>query len=283
MIELSSVCNARCGFCTHHNMPRAKRIMDDGLFELIVNRIHEEQIQPTLIDLFAVGEPLADHALPQRIERLKAEFPQTPVRIISNFALANQKVIDDLLLAGLDRIQISLNAASKDAHRSIMGLDYEKTVLNIEKLLERRSALGKNLLVALSFVICDQNRDEVKEFKARWSRKVDRIIFQRMVDWGGAINIKDPYRDAPYPCHELFERIAILSNGEYALCCQDHLGIVEANVRVTPILEAFSSEYFENIRRVHLDGDPALVRMCENCMGIHSSGTNWLLLPAPLL
>lgn len=138
MIELSSVCNARCVFCPHPTMEREKRIMDDDLFELIVSRITEERIKPTLIDLFNVGEPLLDRSIAQRVRKIKAEFPSAAVRIVTNFALATPGMIDELLASGLDEIQISLNAASRDGHRAIMGLDYDKTVRNLETLLEKR-------------------------------------------------------------------------------------------------------------------------------------------------
>lgn len=281
MIELSSVCNARCFFCPHPTMEREKRIMEDDLFELIISRTLEENINPTLIDLFGVGEPLTDRRLPDRIRRLKSVFPSSRVRITSNFALATPERIDELLDSGLDKIQISLNAATKESHREIMGLDYEKTVRNVETLLASRKAKKSSLHVTLSFVICEQNRSQADDFLRTWRRKVDRIQFQRAVDWGGAVAIQGPYQDSPYPCMDLFERIVILSNGDFSLCCQDHMGIVKSNVRNTPILSAFNSGVFKDMRKVHLEGDISQSQMCRNCFGVHSNGTNWLLAETP--
>ena len=276
MIELSSVCNARCFFCPHPTMEREKRIMEDDLFELIISRTLAENIKPTLIDLFGVGEPLTDRHLPNRIQRLKSVFPSSGVRITSNFALATPEKIDELLDSGLDMIQISLNAAKKESHLEIMGLDYEKTIRNVEMLLAGRKAKKSSLYVALSFVICEQNRSQADEFSRTWRQKVDRILFQRAVDWGGAIAVQGPYQDSPYPCKDLFERIVILSNGDFSLCCQDHLGVVKSNVRDTPILSAFNSKVFADMRKMHLDGDISRLQMCRNCFGVHSNGTNWL-------
>jgi pyruvate-formate lyase-activating enzyme len=282
MIELSSVCNARCVFCPHPTMEREKRIMGDDLFELIICRIIEEGIKPALIDLFNVGEPLADRSLFQRIRRLKAAFPSAKVAIITNFALATPGIIDELLASGLDSIQISLNAASRDSHREIMGLDYDKTVRNVEMLLERRLATKSPLYVKLSFVLCRQNRGETMDFMRTWKNKVDSISFQRAIDWGGAVDIRSPYVGSPYPCNDLFERIVILSNGEFALCCQDHRGLIGSNVRDTSILAAFYSKPFEEVREVHLKGDISSLQMCRHCFGVYSNGTNWLLRNAPV-
>ena len=281
MIELSSVCNARCVFCPHPTMEREKRIMDDDLFELIVSRIIEEKIRPTLIDLFNVGEPLTDRSLFQRIRRLKAAFPSAKVAMTTNFALATPGIIDELLASGLDSIQISLNAASRESHREIMGLDYDKTVRNIEMLLERRKATKSPLYVKLSFVVCEQNRSQTRDFMQTWKNKVDCVWFQRAIGWGGAVDIRSPFTGSPYPCNDLFERIVILSNGEFALCCQDYRGLIRSNVRDTPILAAFQSKPFEKIREVHLKGDISSLQMCRHCFGVYSYGTNWLLRDAP--
>jgi pyruvate-formate lyase-activating enzyme len=283
MIELSSVCNARCVFCPHPTMQREKRIMDDDLFEQIVSRIIEEKIRPTRIDLFNVGEPLTDRSLFQRIRRLKEAFPSALVAMTTNFALATPAIIEELLASGLDRIQISLNAASRDSHREIMGLDYDKTVRNIEMLIERRRARKSPLYVMLSFVLCEQNRSQARDFMRTWEDKVDCVWFQRAIDWGGAVDISSPYTGSPYPCNDLFERIVILSNGEFALCCQDYSGLIRSNVRDTPILAAFHSKPFEEIREVHLKGDIRSLQMCRDCFGVYSNGTNWLLRSAPAL
>jgi len=281
MIELSSVCNARCVFCPHPTMEREKRVMDDDLFELIVSRIIEENIRPTLIDLFSVGEPLTDRSLFQRIRRLKAAFPSAKVAITTNFALATPRIVDEVLASGLDRIQISLNAASRDSHREIMGLDYDKTVRNVELLLERRQAAKSPLYVMLSLVLCEQNRRQTRDFVRIWEKKVDCVRFQRAIDWEGAVDVKNPYTGSPYPCNDLFERIAILSNGEFALCCKDFRGIIGSNVRDTSILAAFHSRPFEKIREVHLSGDIRSLQMCRDCFGVYSNGTDWLLREAP--
>jgi hypothetical protein len=283
MIELSSLCNARCVFYPHPTMEREKRIMDDGLFELIVARIIEEKIRPTRIDLFNVGEPLTDRSLFQRIRKLKAAFPSANVAMTTNFALASPRTIDELLASGLDRIQISLNAASRDSHREIMGLDYDKTVRNIEMLLERRQAAKSPLYVMLSFVLCKQNHSQARDFMQTWEKKVDCVWFQRAVDWGGAVDIRNPYTGSPYPCNDLFERIVILSNGEFALCCQDYGGLIGLNARDASILAAFHSKPFAEIREVHLKGDICSLKMCRDCFGVYSNGTNWMLRDAPAL
>ena len=278
MIELSSVCNARCIFCPHAGMKRKKQLMGPEVFETVVRRLQDERICPPVIDLFDVGEPLLDRDLFNKVRRLRLTFPLASLRITSNFAVADDKAIEELLNCGLDSIHISLNAASDSTYRKLMGLNYERTTTNIEKLLQRRTETKSHLNVMLSMVICTENSGERAKFVKRWKRQVDSIRIQRAVDWGGAIDIDPPY--APemqlYPCNDLFERIVILSNGEIAICCQDHEGSVGANVQERPILGTFHSQVFKEFRAKHLSGVPGSIPLCRNCFAIHSNGANWL-------
>ena len=279
MIELSSVCNARCVFCPHSGMKREKRLMGDDLFDLVVNRVLEDGIQPPTIDLFNVGEPLTDRKLFVKVRKLKSLWPDAKVRITTNLSLATDSTIDEMLASGLDSVHISLNADSEDSYFRIMGLNYQTAVRNIDTLLEKRAAIKSPLNVMLSMVLCTENRGDEGAFVKRWSKKVDSICLQRAVDWGGGVVVGDPYRCPSkqlYPCNDLFERITILSNGEVALCCQDYQGIIHSNVREHSILEIFVSRTFEAFRENHLRGEIASLKMCRNCFAVHSNGANWL-------
>jgi uncharacterized Fe-S cluster-containing radical SAM superfamily protein len=277
MLELSSICNARCLFCPYSNMKREKRVMSDELFDVIVSRLLEERIFPPKIDLFDVGEPLVDRNLFSRARRLRVLFPAAQICLTSNFGLATPAMIDEIVSCGLNSIRISLNAASPDTYHEIMGLDYRKTVRNIEMLLEKRRSQKSSLSIILSMVICDQNQDQTRSFIRTWARRVDSVTLQRTHEWTGAVTVSPSYAPVRlYPCNDLFERITFLSNGELAICCTDSEGSVGKNVFDTPILEAFDSESFIRLRDVHLHGDISSLVGCRNCFGVHSNGGSWI-------
>jgi len=278
MIELSSVCNAKCTFCASLTMERKKTIMTDEVFETVLSRLQSDDIRPRWIDLFSTGEPLLDRALFARVERLKSVFPRSRVRITTNFAAATESAIDQILSCGLDSVFISLNACSPETYEKIMGLKYEKTIHNVNRLLEQRKARGSALKVLVSMVLCPENAGEEAAFVRMWKNRVDSVRLQRMADFGGKIDIRPSYRPdtSLYPCNDLFERIPILSNGEMALCCQDTEGIIQQNVRDHSLLDMFHSDKFNYYRGQHLSGEIAQLQMCRNCFGVHSNGANWL-------
>lgn len=283
LIETSSICNAKCTFCVYASEKRPKIIMSDEIFNLIIERIKQEGITPTIFDLFFLGEPLLDPKLFRRISILKENFPEVSVQITSNFSTANAEKIMQLLSCGLDEINISLNAASPETYEKAMGLDYNTTVANINNLIELRNQTNSNLKIQLSMVLCDINKSEELKFYKLWYKKVDSIRLQRMAEWSGHIQLglKSRYNlnKFQYPCKDLFERIPILSNGDYALCCQDSSGSTSLNITKTSILEAFSAPIYDNLRKIHLDGNIQNCSRCRKCFGVNSSGANWIFNP----
>ena len=223
MIETSSVCNASCVFCPNKKMERKQGVMSDEVFDVVVERLRRERIAPPLIDLFDVGEPLLDKSLFSRVRILKAAFPAAGVRTTTNFSLADERVVGEVLSSGLDSIHISLNASNRESYERIMGLHWDRTLRNVDDLIERRNASKSPLKIVLRMVLCQDNPKEERAFVRKWSGKVDSLLLQRAVDWGGNVEVASPYPTSMrlYPCNDLFERIVILSSGDMALCCQD--------------------------------------------------------------
>lgn len=283
MIETASICNAKCSFCIYQSSSRAKIIMSDDTFNLIVKRIKDEKITPTIFDLFLLGEPLIDPNLFKRITTLKNNFPESSVRITSNFALASPEIIEQIFSSGLDGINISLNAASSDSYKKIMGIDYDTTVQNINALIDMKNKKQSRLEIQISFVLCKENYKESNKFRRLWKYKVNSLRFQRMHEWSGRKLIGSDSKYSTnkylYPCNDLFERIPILSNGDYSLCCADSTGLTDININATPILDAFSSSAYNNLRQIHLNGKINNCSMCNKCMGVNSNGANWLFAP----
>jgi Radical SAM superfamily/Iron-sulfur cluster-binding domain len=278
MIELSSVCNARCTFCPSSTLERKKQIMTDQVFEAVLSRLQSDGIKPPVIDLSTVGEPLLDRSLFARIQRLKVVFPESRIRFTSNLAAVTENHIAQILSCGLDSIHISLNASTPGTYAKIMGLKFETTMRNVERLLQQRKATGSSLNVLVSMVLCPENTGEEGEFVRMWKGKVDSVRLQRVVDWGGEVDIRSSYLPGTplFPCIELFKRIVILSNGDVALCCQDAEGIIQQNACDQSPLNIFHSSKFQQYRGQHLRGEIAQLRMCRNCFAVHSNGANWM-------
>ena len=281
MIETTSVCNAKCVFCVYPTMKRKHAAMSDETFSTIVERIKTEDITPLCFDLFMIGEPFLDKKIFERIRILKTTFPNAKVNITSNFSSVDKDVIDQLIASKTDFVNISLNASDGRKYKAVMGLDYEKTVENVKLLIAERDRNKSDLRIGVSMVVYDDtSMKDVWKFFAKWAFKTDTLRFQRAATWGSKVKVKKlmsrmSFKNL-YPCNELFERFPILSNGDFALCCQDAEGIVKLNVHETPVLTAWHSAVFEKMREINLGDELRSSDMCKDCFATNSNGANWL-------
>jgi MoaA/NifB/PqqE/SkfB family radical SAM enzyme len=238
--------------------------MSKEVFEKIIYRIKQENIAVSEFILHINGEPLIDAELFQRIKKLKHEFPNSRVRFTTNFALANEKIIDEIFESGLDGIMCSLNSVNAMTYNEIMGLDYQHTLDNINKLLCKKEENNSNLEIGLSIVSNQDNKEETEKFKELYKDKVD-IRVMKLGSWVDKEQHEHIYvHNREGICSILYRTVNILSNGDFALCCFDAEGIVGKNIMDCTIEEAWSSRVFSEIRQWHLHKGRTNER-CINC------------------
>ena len=252
-IETTSYCNARCEFCPNYSLKRTKNFMSDEVFSKIIERIKEEKINVSTFILHLNGEPLTDKKIFERIKYIRSEFAEDiKIRFTSNFSLANDQVIKEIFESGLDEITCSLNAINEKDYKDITGLDYKKTIENINKLLDYKKNENRKLDITFSIVKTPNNTREVERFKELYSDKV-KVRVMEVGNWVNAEakreNVK---RSRDEICPILYRTINILSNGDYALCCFDAEGIVGGNVMDMSIETAWKMEIFKRIRDRHI-------------------------------
>lgn len=262
-IETTSFCNARCVFCPNTSLKREKNIMTDAVFEKIMERVKQEGLSISTFILHLNGEPFTDPKLFTRIKTLKTEFPESKIRFTTNFSLANDAIIEQIFDSGLDEIVCSVNSIDAEKYREIMGLDYERTIDNIQRLLKRRQELGSSLDITLSIVAAQEDAQEIEKFKERWNGiKVRVMKLGQWVDKEAPANIYTHSREGICPAP--YTTIHILSNGDYAFCSFDAEGIVGRNVMDTSIKDAWTSQLFAETRSWHL-GHGRTNKECANC------------------
>ena len=275
-IETSNLCNAKCTFCPHPIMKRKKEVMSDQVFNKIIEQIKKAGIKPYSFGMNGFGEPLTDKKIFDRINTIKKEFPGTPVKFHTNFGLANDEVIKSIFSSHIDEINISFNGYNKAAYESIMGIDYDKTLDNVMKLIEMKKNVNSNLKIRISLAMETLNLADVDLFVEKWSKLVDSVTVNKISSWGGAIKTatNNVFR-TEFPCLTLWNTIPILVNGDVGLCCaayenKHNLG----NILKTDLMSIFYSEKFETIRKAHLKGKRKSIPVCDQCY-LGSNGIEW--------
>ena len=259
-IESTNICNAKCVFCPRDEMHRRQGVMSVDLFRKVVDECVELGI--THVRMHNYGEALIDRRLVEKVRYAKEKGIQE-VGMISNGSLITDAVARGMIEAGLDAINISVDASGKDVFEATrIGLNYDKVIANIERLLRIREELGRRRpKVILSFVRQHNSADE-QAFIEHWKQIADKIHITDLHNWAGTLNRES---DVNYPCYRPWLTFTVLWDGRVSLCCADFDGrTVLGDLNAATIREIWNSEPYLNARRMHLEsGGPEICRSCD--------------------
>ena len=259
-IESTNICNARCVFCPRDQMHRRQGVMDEALFRKVVDDCAALGIRH--VRLHNYGEPFVDRHLTDKIAYAKQKGI-AEVGVISNGSLIDEQAARGVIEAGLDAINISVDASGREVfERTRIGLEYDKVIANIERLVRIRAELGRtHPKLILSFVRQD-NSDEERAFIDHWRMIADKIHITDLHNWAGTLN-RDS--DVRYPCYRQWLTFTVLWDGRVSLCCADFDGrVILGDMRTSNIRDIWESETYRQVRREHLEsGGPEICRACD--------------------
>jgi len=176
-IGINDPCNHKCVFCWDH--PPDERENDDtknrfGLarpgvmsleqFTKIVDDLY--QLGTRRIDLIGRGEPLLNRHALEMIRYVKARKMQ--LLLCSNASRLSEAIATGMVEAGLDRMNVSLNAGTPETYPHIHVTEtpenYRRVKRNLRFLADCKRAAGKDLpYVSLSFVVNSKNFFEISQ------------------------------------------------------------------------------------------------------------------------
>ena len=259
-IEATNICNAKCVFCPRDDMHRRQGIMSLELFKKIVDECAELGI--THVRMHNYGEAFVDRKLVEKVRYAKQKGIQE-VGMISNGSLITEPVARGMIDAGLDAINISVDAAGKEVFEATrIGLKYDKVIANIERLLRLRGESGKRRpKLILSFVRQNNSADE-QAFIEHWKSIADKIHVTDLHNWAGTLNTES---DVNFPCYRPWLTFTVLWDGRVSLCCADFDGkTILGDLNTHTIAEIWNAEPYRNARRQHLEsGGPDVCRACD--------------------
>ena len=226
VVNVSYICNAACIHCVHTIYPSSRKVVGEDVFvsdEIFKKLADECGHYNSYIRITGCGEPLLHANILNLIKYAKERGCRAS--IITNGSLLTDERVDFLLDCGIDGIEFSVDAATKDTYEKIRcGLSFEQLIKNISYLKERRDKVKASTNVIVSFVEEKANRHERHIAENFWvPRYADSIQFRVWLRYGKLKLTKDRRslmlnREAcPYP----FERINMDSQGGFHLYAYD--------------------------------------------------------------
>jgi radical SAM protein with 4Fe4S-binding SPASM domain len=208
------------------------------------------------------GEAFVDRQLVEKIGYAK-RIGIEEVGLISNGSLITEDVARGMIEAGLDAINISLDAAGKEVFETTrVGLKYDKVMAAIERILRIRAELGRTRpKLILSFVRQDNSAEE-QAFIERWRARADKVHVTDLHNWAGTLHTESAVN---FPCYRQWLTFTVLWDGRVSLCCADFDGReVLGDLRTSTIAEIWNNERYRAVRRAQLEhGGPSICQSCD--------------------
>jgi hypothetical protein len=259
-IESTNLCNAKCVFCPRDEMHRRQGVMEFDLFRKVVDECAALGI--THVRVHNYGEPFLDRGLVDKVRYAKSKGI-AEVGMISNGSLITEDLARGMIDAGLDAINISVDAAGKDVFESTrLHLSYDDVTSNIRTLARLRRESGKtHPKLILSFVRQHNSADE-EAFIREWTPIADKIHITDLHNWAGTLNDRT---EVNYPCYRLWLTLTVLWDGRVSMCCADFDGRhIFGDLRSQTIADVWNSPVYRAARRQHLEsGGPGICRSCD--------------------
>lgn len=284
-IETVFGCNARCPMCVIENpTDRVKGVMPLDTFKRIVDSLVPYRDQFEMFDLFALGEPLLDRHIFERVRYVKARGFRR-LAFSTNAQLLGIKQQQELLESGIDTVIFSLDGARKATHEAIRPrVTFERVVRNILSVIKRRDRGDYQTRFIVRFIRQPSNDAEWPRYKEFWESHIspergDIVTFYNMHSWAGGVATKKDLLGGNFDpeieraaCHHIFDNMTILADGSMPLCAEDILepqyGL--GNVIGQDPVEVFNSSRFNAIRDKHLAGEKNQLASCRECTILYS-------------
>lgn len=277
-------CNAKCVMCAIR-LPPTRKI---GAMSWEMSKKVFDEMAPYVdrmekLDLFALGEPLLDPFLYDRIRYAKSKGFKS-IGISTNADLFNEDRQRKLLEAGIDAVIISIDGIKKETHEEIRkNVKYERVVGNAQSFIKMRNDGNYPVRIVVRFIRQKRNADEWEAYKEFWKPKLskqrgDKLIVYDVNTMGGEFSSKEElvarlHMDIERrPCHMVFDRLIVLADGTVPLCCEDtpratyRLG----NVNETSPIDIYNNEAFTKIRETHREGNKNSMELCKECTLLYS-------------
>jgi radical SAM protein with 4Fe4S-binding SPASM domain len=271
ILMLTSVCNMECLHCPHPVWKQEEDYRPAFIeWDLVEKALQEiSQYKISVLRLTTQGEPLLDKRAVEVVRRAK-ELGIYPVDLTTNGLLLTPSISESLIDAGLDIIDVSLDAFTEEGYRRVRRNDnFQKIVGHVHELIRIRDEKKSSLRIMVSMIEQPETRDEMEAFQKYWSKRVDRVLIRTYYSHLGYVDSSKESFDKSiprYPCTQFWKRIMIDWEGNLKFCVDDwQKRSVVGNLRTHSIAGVWRGELYERYRKNQLAGNYEEPSICKDC------------------
>lgn len=272
-IEATSNCNLLCTMCPRTEMVKEGtfwkvKSFDYELYKKIIDEGTEKGLKSIKYNI--LGEPTLNTKLIDMIRYAK-EKGVVDVMFNTNATSLTEKKSKELIESGLDKLFFSFDSPYRDQYNEIrVGADFDKVLNNIKRFHEIRSEMKSvSPLTRISMVRMPQNEQAWQDFYDLFSPIVDHVAWIDYIEHTNT-RIEEHFdENNKFCCPQLWQRMFIHPDGVVNICCVDAGGARKIKIgkmdENTTVEELWTSAKYENIRKMHRDGNINNLSICKNC------------------
>jgi perosamine synthetase len=278
LMDVSEICNLSCVHCPHPEFKASehydRRVLDPALNDKLVEEVRAHGVGQTQYIRYASnGEPFTHPHLLKMLDTA-ARRSGVPVALTTNGTLLTAARAEAIVASGVALVDISIDAIAPDTYAAIrVGGKLHNVERNVQTLIDIARRHGSRTKVVVSFVEQPSNRHEAARFETVWrERGADRVVIRRLHSCSGAKETLAAERrvmvgsEERRPCLYPWERIGLNAAGQLFFCPSDWVhGSVIGDFRGMTVRDAWHGEFYQSLRRAHLENDYTGHAFCGQC------------------
>lgn len=285
-IDPSSVCNFRCKFCpcggaNKHvwSVDKKASTMPYELYRKIIDDLAQFPGRLKTLRLYKEGEPLVNRRLPDMIRYARTHDVADKIDFTTNGYLFDHDTALAVIDAGVDRINISIEALDAEGYEQISGvkLDYDAFLEKLGFLYRNRggchifmkiSDLGLGSYSEQDFYnmfdgLCDEIA--VEHVSSVWPEfEVDAELKRtnELDIYGEKMSDRTSVQVCPY----LFYSLCVNSDGTVSACLMDwNHKLIVGDTHRQSLAEIWNGPEMQELRMKHLNLNKGAFPACANC------------------
>lgn len=285
-IDPSSLCNFRCRFCPcggankeYWSRDKKTGILSYEMYRSVIDSLSDFPGKLKTLRLYKEGEPLCNKRLPDMIHYARKKDAAKRIDFTTNGYLFDRNTALAVMDAGVDRINISVEALDEEGYARISGvrIDFQQYLDRLRFLYQNKN--GCHIFIKISDLglgqhspqdfydmfgnICDEMA--VEHVSNVWPefQVCDELKKTEAMDiYGEAMEQRSEVQVCPY----LFYSLCVNSDGSVSACLMDwNHQLIVGNVREQSLAEIWNGEKMQQMRKEHLKLNKGIYQACQNC------------------
>lgn len=285
-VDPSSLCNFRCKFCPCGGAnkevwsPGKKTsVMSYEIYRRVIDSLKEFPNKIKTLRLYKEGEPLLNKRLPDMISYARKKDVVGKIDFTTNGYLLEHDLALAIMDAGVDRINISVEALDAEKYQEISGvkIDYKKFLENLKFLYQHKN--GCHIFIKISDLGLGEHSEN--EFFDTFSEMCDEMAIEHISSVWPNFEVNDTLkksekidifgesteqREERQVCPYLFYSMCVNSDGTISACLMDwNHQLIIGDVREQTLADVWKGNALREMREKHLLLQKGEYQVCGNC------------------